>query len=511
VIETPTADDLAAIAAALGLSTTAKDWPELSRLTATMILGLHRRLDELEDPPLAIKYPRTAGWRPTAAENRFGGWCWRAEIKGAESGLLAGKSVAIKDNVGVAGLPMVNGSQILEGFIPDADATVVTRILDAGGTIAGKAVCENLCVSSGSHTSASGIARNPHDPARTPGGSSSGSAALVAAGDVDMAVGSDQAGSVRIPASWSGIYGLKPTYGLIPYTGACSQEMTLDHLGPMARSVGDIARLLEAIAGPDGLDPRQPADTMPDSYVAALESSPRGLRIGVVREGFGWTGLSEPDVDDAVREAASAFARLGCRVGEISIPWHRDGVVIWNAICLEGATAHLLDGNSVGGNWKGYYPAALAEAVARGRAARGGELPINVELIMLAGNYLRKKYNGRYYAKARNLSRKLSAAYDDALGAYDLLVMPTVATKAPPIPPPGVSDAEFLARAYDGVVNTSPFDVTGHPAMSVPCALSAGLPVGMMLVGVRGAEATIIRAAAAFEREIFAAPRPAGC
>jgi len=127
---------------------------------------------------------------------------------------------------------------------------------------------------------------------------------------------------------------------------------------------------------------------------------------------------------------------------------------------------------------------------------------------MLAGQYLRKKYQGGYYAKARNLSRKLTAAYDDALRDHDLLVMPTVATKAPLIPAPGVSDAEFLARAYDGVVNTSPFDVTGHPAMSVPCTLSAGLPVGMMIVGARGAEATIIRAAAAFEREIFAAPQP---
>src|SRR4029077_5176117 len=146
---------------------------------------------------------------------------------------------------------MMNGSGLLEGYVSDQDATVVTRVLDAGGTILGKAVCENLCLSSGSHTSASGVAHNPHDPRRSPGGSSSGCGALVASGAVDMAIGGDQAGSIRIPSSWSGIYGLKPTYGLVPYTGICAEDHTLDHTGPMARTVAEIALLLEVLAGPD--------------------------------------------------------------------------------------------------------------------------------------------------------------------------------------------------------------------------------------------------------------------
>ena len=154
---------------------------------------------------------------------------------------------------------MMNGTSTLEGYVPDVDATIVTRILDAGGFILGKAVCESLCFSGGSHTSDTGPVRNPHNTDYTTGGSSSGSAALVAAGEVDLAIGGDQGGSIRIPASWCGIYGLKPTYGLVPYTGIFPIELTLDHTGPMARSVADVALLLEAIAGPDGLDPRQRA------------------------------------------------------------------------------------------------------------------------------------------------------------------------------------------------------------------------------------------------------------
>src|SRR2546427_889710 len=152
---------------------------------------------------------------------------------------------------------MMNGSAVLEGYVPDVDATLVTRILDAGGEIVGKAVCENLCFSGGSHPSDTGRVLTPHAPKRSAGGSWSGSAALVAVGECDMAIGGDQGGSIRIPSSFSGAVGLKPTYGLVPYPGVFPIELTLDHTGPIARTAADCARLLEAIAGPDGLDPRQ--------------------------------------------------------------------------------------------------------------------------------------------------------------------------------------------------------------------------------------------------------------
>ena len=216
-------------------------------------------------------------------------------IKGASSGKLAGKKIALKDNVSLAGVPMMNGASTLEGYTPDTDATIVTRILDAGGTIIGKTHCEYFCFSGGSHTCAAGPVHNPHRMGYSSGGSSSGSAVVVATGEADMAIGGDQGGSIRIPASFSGIYGMKGTHGLVPYTGVMPIEVTIDHTGPMTRNVRDNALLLEVLAGADGLDPRQ-GTLKVSNYTEALGGGARGLRIGVVKEGFGHPS-SEADVD----------------------------------------------------------------------------------------------------------------------------------------------------------------------------------------------------------------------
>jgi amidase len=503
----PTTEELAEIAAELGFGISPKDLTSFATLTAGL-LESHRRLDQLDEPSSPLKYPRDGGWRPDASENPLGAWYWRTAVKGAASGPLTGKTVALKDTICLAGVPMMNGSGLLEGYVADLDATVVTRVLDAGGTILGKAVCENLCLSSGSHTGASGVVHNPYDPRRSPGGSSSGCGALVAAGAVDMAIGGDQAGSIRIPSSWSGIYGLKPTYGLVPYTGICAQDHTLDHTGPMARTVADVALLLEVLAGPDGLDPRQRAGLQGQPFSRALSGDVKGLRLAIVREGFGWEGTSERDVDDAVNEAGHAFERLGCRVETISIPWHRDAVNVWAAICLEGATALLVGGNAMGSGWRGRHVTSLVEAYARGRETRSADLPPNVKIILMAGSYLHKKFRGHYYAKAQNLIRELDAAYQRAFATHDLLVMPTTPTKAALIPPPDATIELQVARAFDAVANTCGFDLTGYPAINVPCAMSSGLPVGMMLCGRTAEDATVLRAADAFSRQIFAPPRP---
>src|SRR2546428_13836623 len=182
---------------------------------------------------------------------------------------------------------MMNGSSALEGYVPEFDATIVTRILDAGAEILGKAVCEHLCFSGSSFTSDPGPVLNPHNPEHSAGGSSSGSAALVAAGEVDMAIGGDQGGSIRIPSSWCGTYGLKPTYGLVPYTGVFPIELTPDHTGPIAATTADVALLLEVIAGEDGLDPRQ-YGAKPEAYTSVLRNDTEGIRVGIVSEGFGW-------------------------------------------------------------------------------------------------------------------------------------------------------------------------------------------------------------------------------
>jgi len=462
-------------------------------------LASHRRLDQLTEPQLPVKYPRAGGYRPEPEENLLNAWYWRCSIKGAEDGPLSGKRIAIKDNVCVAGVPMMNGTSTLEGYVPEFDATIVTRILDAGGEIVGKAVCEDLCFSGGSHTSDTGPVLNPHDYACSAGGSSSGSAALVAAGEVDIASGGDQGGSIRMPSGWCGTYGLKPTHGLVPYTGAFPIELTLDHVGPIASSVSDVALLLTAIAGEDGLDPRQ-KDVRLGDYQAALDGDARGLKIGIVTEGFGWPNLSEEDVDETVRGAANGFEELGADVTEVSIPLHLDGIHIWNAIAIEGATELMVRGNGMGTNWKGHYSTSLLDAYGRGRLTRADDLSETVKLTMLMGEYMRGSYHGRYYAKAQNLARKLRAAYDEALESVDLLLMPTLPLKATKIPAPDAPIEEVVARALEMLPNTAPFDVSGHPAMSVPCGLSDGLPVGMMLIGKKWDEETVLRAAHAFEQ-----------
>ena len=463
-------------------------------------LGSYARLDQLPEPSPRQVYARSGGYRPDPAENPLNAWYWRCSIRGADGGLLAGKRIAIKDVIGVAGIPMMDGSSVLEGYIPDADATVVTRILDEGGEIAGKAVCEHLCFSGGSHTSDTGPVQNPRRHGYMAGGSSSGSAALVAAGEVDMALGGDNGGSLRIPAAWCGVVGHKPTWGLVPCTGGFQLEMTLDHFGPIAHSAEDAALLLDVIAGTDGFDPRQPPDAPAPNCVAQLTDRCDGVRVGVVEEGFGWPGASESDVDELVRQAAESLASLGATVDVVSVPLHRDGIHIWNAIAIEGATALMARGNGVGTNWKGHYSTGLLDFFGRSKVARADDFAPTVKFAILLGEYMQDSYQGRYYAKAQNLAHRLRDAYDVALAQFDVLVMPTVPMKATPIPPADASIKVIVGRALDMVINTCPFDVTGHPAMSVPVGDSDGLPVGMMLVGRHWEDATILRVAHAFEK-----------
>src|SRR5215471_4381476 len=242
-------------------------------------------VDAMPDHVPSVKYPRTPGYRPEGTENRYNAWYVKTTVKGAPSGKLAGKTVALKDNICLAGVPMMNGASTLRGYVPDIDATVVTRILDAGGTIVGKTHCEYFCFSGGSHTAAAGPVHNPHKMGYSSGGSSSGSGVVVATGEVDMALGGDQGGSIRMPAAFSGIYGMKGTFGLVPYTGVMPIEITIDHTGPMTANVRDNALLLEVLAGADGLDPRQGSPKV-SNYTEALGRGVKGLRIGVVKEGF---------------------------------------------------------------------------------------------------------------------------------------------------------------------------------------------------------------------------------
>jgi amidase len=267
----PTHDQLRDVAKDMGLSLTDDDVRSFMALMQSSIDG-YNVVDAMPDNLPVVKYPRTPGYRPSGAENKYNAWYVKTSIKGAPTGKLSGKRVVAKDNVMVAGVPMMNGASTLEGYVPEIDATIVERILDAGGEIVGKAHCEYFCLSGGSHTNATGPVHNPHKMGYSAGGSSSGSAALVAAGEVDMAIGGDQGGSIRIPAAYCGIYGMKPTHGLVPYTGIMPIEIYVDHTGPMTANVTDNALMLEVIAGPDGYDPRQ-YQVKTEAYTA--QSQPR--------------------------------------------------------------------------------------------------------------------------------------------------------------------------------------------------------------------------------------------
>ncbi len=496
MFQKPTVVDLRRAAQELGMNPS-DDYLLAVEEIVTPLAGAYAALDGVPDELPPVKYPRAAAYRPGQEENRHGAWYVKTSIKGRPGGKLAGRRVALKDNVCLAGVPMMIGAGILEGYVPDVDASIVERILDAGGEIAGKAVCEYYCVSGGSHTSATGPVHNPRKPGYSAGGSSSGSAALVAAGEVDMAIGGDQAGSIRIPASHCGIVGLKPTYGLVPYTGIAPLEITLDTCGPMTADVGDNALLLEVIAGPDGIDSRQ-RGAASGRYTDALDGGVAGLRIGVLGEGFGHPN-SEPDVDAHARAAAQRLAKLGAIVEDVSVPMHALGFPIWAAIRGDAACVTLLEMNGAGIAHEGLYVTSLMAASMAWRG-RADEFADTIKIASIFSKYALDRYGGRYYGKAQNLRRRLRAAYDAALERHDLLLLPTVPMKATPIPGAGATPQEITRRSWEPTRNTCPFNVTGHPAISLPCGTEDGRPIGLMLVGRHYDESTIYRAAAAFER-----------
>lgn len=497
-VKRPGIDSLEAISDYYGFDLSPDELHEFqSEIAGSM--AIYDRLDELADESLPVKYPRAdLGYRPLGDDNPLNGWAWKCSVQGAEDGPLAGRTVALKDNISLAGIPMMNGSPIMEGYVPREDATVVMRLLDAGARIIGKTAVPAFCFDGGGCT---GYPEpqpvNPHDPERLAGASSNGSAVVVTNGEVDMALGGDQGGSIRLPASWSGCYGIKGTHGLVPYTGIFPIELTVDHVGPMARTAEDCARMLEVLAGSDGLDPRQ-YDVRTTKYTDSLSENLSGLRIGILREGFGIADASERDVDDAVREAVSVLEKLGASVSELSVPMHSDGLALWSAIAFEGATELMVRGDGFGTNWRGHYSTQLMDFYGRARRARGHDFSDTVKLTVLTGHYMSEQYNRHYYGKAQNVGRRLAGEYDRALQQCDLLVMPTTAMKAVRRPA-DKKLASTLAGALGNLHNTAPFDVSGHPAMSVPVGLSEGLPVGMQLVGKRWDEATVLKAAHAYQ------------
>lgn len=286
------------------------------------------------------KHPRKDIHKPDPSQSDKGGWAAKCHgySTSPTSDLLKDKKIALKDNIAFAGVKCTNGTEALD-WTPNFDATIATRIMDAGAIITGKAACENACFEGVSDTSCTGKVHNPYADNYSCGGSSSGSGRLVASGAVDMAIGCDQGGSIRIPSSMCGLVGLKPTWGLVPYTGIISLECTIDHAGPMTKTVPDAAKLLQAIAGPDGIDDRQPPflpeGTLEyvnklDEYLKTSDSAKplEGIKIGVLEEGFSIPGM-ESSISKLCHSAVEKLKDLGAEVTSVSIPSHIKAAILW--------------------------------------------------------------------------------------------------------------------------------------------------------------------------------------
>jgi amidase len=283
----------------------------------------------------------------------------------------------------------------------------------------------------------------------------------------------------------------------VPYTGICVLEASIDHVGPMGATVEDVARLLTVIAGPDDLDPRQPATIPAVDYLAATRESLRGLRIGLVTQGFD-RPESDPDTDSAVRAALARMQAAGAEVEEVSIPAHEEMFDIWNAIVVEG-TAALMFGAGTGGYAEGYVSMPLLDAFAQGWRGRPEALSPSAQTTMVMGDHVLHRHLGRYYAKAQALRGAVRHAYTEAFGRCDVVAMPTVPFAALPMPPTQATFAEMLAVALPMIGNTAALNASGHPAISVPVAIRKGLPIGLMLVGRHFQDAVTLRAAAGLE------------
>ncbi|MDZ5810097.1 Asp-tRNA(Asn)/Glu-tRNA(Gln) amidotransferase subunit GatA [Halorubrum sp. AD140] len=411
-------------------------------------------------------------------------------------GPLAGATVAVKDNISTEGVRTTCGSEMLADYVPPYSATVVDRLTEAGATIVGKANMDEFGMGTTTETSAFGPTRNPVDPERVPGGSSGGSAAAVAAGEADLALGSDTGGSVRCPAAFCGVVGIKPTYGLVSRYGLVAYANSLEQIGPIAETVEEAAAALDVIAGPDPNDgtTRDLADVEgadPDaSYAAAADGDVDGLAVGVPTELF--EGADERVVE-AVEAAIADLEDRGAETTEISLPSVEHAVQAYYVIATAEASSNLarFDGVRYGnraesdGNWNESFAATREEGF-------GAE----VKRRILLGTYaLSAGYHDKYYRKAQDARAWVRRDFEEAFAEVDVIASPTM----PVLPFELGERLDDPLRMYLADANTTPVNLANLPAVSVPAGEADGLPVGLQLVGPKFDEETVIRAASAVE------------
>jgi aspartyl-tRNA(Asn)/glutamyl-tRNA(Gln) amidotransferase subunit A len=408
------------------------------------------------------------------------------EARRVERGLpLAGLLLAVKDNIATKGLRTTAGSRLLENFVPPYDATAVARLKARGALVLGKTNLDEFGMGSSTEHSAFFPSKNPFDPSRVPGGSSGGSAAAVAADLTPLALGSDTGGSVRQPASFCGVYGLKPTYGRVSRFGLVAYASSLEGIGPMARSVRDLALLMDAVAGLDPMDAT--SLDLPPRFQEALEEPLPPLRLGVVREGL--SGNS-PGVERALEEALGVFQGLGLRVKEVSWPSLPLALAAYYILAPAEASSNLAryDGTLFGTRAEGEEVWQVVEAT----RARFG---LEVKRRVLVGTFvLSSGYYEAYYDRAQAFRARLKAEARALFQEVDLLLLPT--TPHPAFPLGGRPDPLAMYREDLYTVGAN---LTGLPALSLPAGFEGHLPVGLQLLAPWGKDELLLRAALAHE------------
>ncbi len=404
---------------------------------------------------------------------------------------LAGIPVAIKDNMCLDGVRTTACSKILANFVPPYSATVVKRLDGAGATMVGKTNCDEFAMGSSTENSAFFVTRNPWDTERVPGGSSGGSAAVIAAGEAICSLGSDTGGSIRLPASFCGVVGLKPTYGAVSRYGLIAFASSLDQIGPFTRDVADCAAMLNVICGHDPLDSTSASYNMPD-YTGFLKNDVRGLKVGVPRE-YMAEGIN-PGVREVIEEALARLETLGAHVEYTTLPHTEYALSTYYLIAPAEASSNLARYDGVRYGYRAENADDVIDMFMKTRSEGFGS---EVKRRIMLGTYaLSAGYYDAYYLKALRVRTLIKQDFDRAFEKYDLLVSPVCPTAAFRI---GEKTDDPL-EMYLSDVCTISINLAGIPGMSIPCGFAQGMPVGLQLMGRHFDEGTMLRAAYTFEQ-----------
>ena len=424
----------------------------------------------------------------------------RVEAEAASKRIAAGKGLSpldgvpilLKDNIVQAGEPATCGSKILENFVSPYDATVTERLQSAGAILVGRTNMDEFAMGSSTEKSVYGPSHNPWDPQRACGGSSGGSAAAVAAGLVPLALGSDTGGSIRQPASFCGVVGLKPTYGRVSRWGLVAYASSLDQIGPFGRCVSDCATMLEVIAGHDPRDSTSVPEAMP-ALGGALTGDVSGLTIGLPREYFVSEGV-DPGVLSRVREAIAVLEEAGAKIVDVSLPHTEYTIATYYLVATAEASSNLARFDGVRYAHRADHPKDLADLYHRSRSEGFGA---EVQRRILLGTYvLSAGYYDAYYGKAQRVRTLIRRDFEQAFEACDVILTPTSPETAFAL---GAKSSDPLSMYLSDVYTVSA-NLAGLPGLSMPCGLSDGMPVGLQLLGKPLDEATLLRVAEAFER-----------